>query len=161
MLLRVSCTVSQRCKHHAHCNSGRLGRRTIMSPSELMSTRCPGRLYMNRNLPERGTVSCSEVGGFSKCKSDHNRVRIEDHVIETCKSNSQTTAAAQSAMQLPARCKSPHLVIDDIPQLRHTLADLACEGCKSTVRKSLIRPMIFLRNIEVWHKMSKQGPGTH
>lgn len=29
-----------------------------MSPSELISTRCPGRLYMNRNLAARGTVSC-------------------------------------------------------------------------------------------------------
>lgn len=28
-----------------------------MSPSELMSTRCPGRLYRNRNLAARGTVS--------------------------------------------------------------------------------------------------------
>ena len=64
MSLRIPHTVIQRCKHHAHCNSGRLGGRTIMSPSELISTRCPGRLYMNRNLPERGTVSCSQVGGF-------------------------------------------------------------------------------------------------
>ena len=114
-----------------------------MSPSELISTRCPGRLYKNRNLPERGTVSCSQVGGFSRCTIYHNRVRIEDHVTEAYRSNIQISAAAQSAMQLPARCKSRHLVIDDIPQLRHTLADLACEGCDSVVRKSLIRSMIL------------------
>ena len=48
-------------------------KRTRMSPSELISTRCPGRLYMKKNLPERGTVSCNISGLIASMRMQSGR----------------------------------------------------------------------------------------
>jgi hypothetical protein len=86
-----------------------------MSPSELISTRCPGRLYKNRNLPERGTVSCSQVGGlFADAPLHHTRVGLRDHVTEqSYRSNMLSNSSC--TVSHAAACRSAHLVIDDIP----------------------------------------------
>ncbi len=77
--------------------------RTIMSPRELTSTRCPGRLYRNTIFPPRVTTSCIVVI-TNACAVQY----MSFHPFETCKHpfHAMHMPACIHVHHLPDMCQS-------------------------------------------------------
>jgi len=120
-------------QHDMTVSTSTVSGRTAMSPAALMTTRCPGLLYSETNLPRCTTASC---------------VRSQDvHLAKQSGITTATDACSCSLQLFYADCTRsdrgggsgvlfPYLVVDDAPRFGHRFFVFPREGPVACARRA-------------------------